>query len=125
MATRSRTDEVSLGSSNRAIIGYTVGMADLKIVNLEDRRPNPSHIEGKNRLDKLFEDFVRRGAKPDMVAEMILAYGICEVLNYSNKPENGLDSISRLLSESFGLDIERNEHFEPDFSSFVKKDDDE
>tara|TARA_R110000824_G_scaffold90498_1_gene220969 strand:- start:19 stop:321 length:303 start_codon:yes stop_codon:yes gene_type:complete len=100
-------------------------MADLKIVNLEDRRPNPSHIEGKNRLDKLFEDFVRRGAKPDMVAEMILAYGICEVLNYAVKPENGLDDISRLLSDSFGLDIERNEHFEPDFSSFVKKDDDE
>ena len=125
MATRSRTDEVSLGSSNRAIIGYTIGMAHLKIVNLADRRPNPSHIEGKKRLDALFEDFVTRGANPQIVSEMILAYGICEVINYSNKPENGLDSISRLLSESFGLDIERNEHFEPNFNSFVEKDDDE
>ena len=106
-------------------LGYTVGMADLKIVNLADRRPNPSHIEGKKRLDALFEDFVTRGANPQIVSEMILAYGICEVINYSNKPENGLDSISRLLSESFGLDIERNEHFEPNFNSFVEKDDDE
>tara|TARA_R110002124_G_C8522955_1_gene476448 strand:- start:15 stop:347 length:333 start_codon:yes stop_codon:yes gene_type:complete len=106
-------------------IGYTVGMADLKIVNLEDRRPNPSHIEGKKRLDALFEDFVTRGAKPDMVAEMILAYGICEVINYSNKPVNALNSISRLLSDSFNLHIDRNEYFDPELEGFVKKDDDE
>tara|TARA_R100001244_G_scaffold1561_8_gene2636 strand:+ start:3858 stop:4202 length:345 start_codon:yes stop_codon:yes gene_type:complete len=114
-----------LGGSNRAIIGYTVGMAHLKIVNLEERRPNPSHTEGKERLDKLFEDFVKRGAQPEMIAEMILAYGICEVLNYSRKPENGLDSISRLLSESFNLNIDRNEYFDPELGGFVKKDDDE
>lgn len=125
MATRSRTDEVSLGSSNRAIIGYTVGMTDLKIVNLADRRPNPSHIEGKKRLDALFEDFVTRGANPQIVSEMILAYGICEVINYSSKPENGLDSISRLLSDSFNLHIDRNEYFDPELGGFVKKDDDE
>ena len=125
MATRSRTDEVSLGSSNRNIISYTIGMSHLKIVDLNKYKRNPSHIEGKERLDSLFEDFVRRGAQPNMVAEMILAYGICEVLNYAVRNEEGLDSISRLLSESFGLDIERNEYFEPDISGFVKKDDDE
>ena len=106
-------------------LGYTVGMADLKIVNLEDRRPNPSHIEGKQRLDALFEDFVTRGANPQIVSEMILAYGICEVINYSSKPENGLDSISRLLSDSFNLHIDRNEYFDPELGGFVKKDDDE
>mgnify|MGYP003126752937 FL=1 len=100
-------------------------MADLKLVNIEDRRPKPNHLEGKDRLDNLFEDFIARGANPQTVAEMILAYGICEIINYASKPENGLDSISRLLSDSFNLHIERNEYFEPDFSSFVEKDDDE
>tara|TARA_R110000782_G_scaffold111308_1_gene201028 strand:- start:125 stop:427 length:303 start_codon:yes stop_codon:yes gene_type:complete len=100
-------------------------MADLKIVNLKERRPNPSHIEGKDRLDNLFEDFVKRGANPEMVAEMILAYGICEVINYSTKPENGLDAISRLLSDSFNLHIDRNEFYDPELGGFVKKDDDE
>ena len=106
-------------------ICYTIGMSHLKIVDFNKYKRNPSHIEGKERLDALFDDFVRRGAKPNMVAEMILAYGICEVLNYAVRNEEGLDSISRLLSESFGLDIERNEYFEPDNTGFVKKDDDE
>ena len=123
MATRSRTIEISLGSSIRAIIGYTVGMTDLKLVNLNKYRRNPSHIEGKERLDALFEDFVRRGADPEMVAEMIFAYGVCEVINYASKPENGLDSIARLLSESFGLDIERNQYFDPEITGFVRDDD--
>ena len=123
MATRSRTIEISLGSSIRAIIGYTVGMSDLKLVDLNKYKRNPSHIEGKERLDALFKDFIRRGADPEMVAEMILAYGICEVINYSSRPENGLDAIARLLSESFGLDIERNEYFDPEITGFVRDDD--
>jgi hypothetical protein len=56
---------------------------------------------------------------------MILAYGICEVINYSTKPENGLDAISRLLSDSFNLHIDRNEFYDPELGGFVKKDDDE
>ena len=106
-------------------LGYTVGMTHLKIVKLEDHRPNPSHLEGKDRLDNLFEDFVTRGANPQTVSEMILAYGICEVINYSTKPENGLDAISRLLSDSFNLHIDRNEFYDPELGGFVKKDDDE
>jgi hypothetical protein len=100
-------------------------MSHLKIVEINKYKRNPSHIEGKQRLDTLFDDFVIRGAKPNMVAEMIMAYGICEIINNSARMEEGLDSISRLLSESFGLDIERNEHFDLDLGGFVKKDDDE
>ena len=59
-------------------IRYTNGMSDLKLVDLNKYKRNPSHIEGKERLDSLFKDFVRRGADPEMVAEMIVAYGICE-----------------------------------------------
>ena len=98
-------------------------MSDLKLVNLNKYRRNPSHIEGKERLDSLFDDFVHRGADPEMVAEMIFAYGVCEVINYASKPENGLDSIARLLSESFGLDIERNQYFDPEITGFVRDDD--
>ena len=54
-------------------------MSDLKLVDLKKYRRNPSHIEGKERLDSLFEDFVHRGAHPEMVAEMIFAYGVCAV----------------------------------------------
>ena len=106
-------------------IRYTIKMTDLKIIDFTDTRPKPNHIEGKQRLDNLFEDFITRGANPQTVAEMILAYGICEVINYSSKPENGLDSISRLLSDSFNLHIERNEFFDPELAGFVEKDDDE
>ena len=98
-------------------------MSDLKLVDLNKYKRNPSHIEGKERLDSLFKDFVRRGADPEMVAEMIVAYGICEVINYASVPENGLDSIARLLSESFGLDIERNVYFDPEITGFVTDDD--
>ena len=104
-------------------IRYTNGMSDLKLVDLNKYKRNPSHIEGKERLDSLFKDFVRRGAEPEMVAEMIVAYGSCEVVNYASVPERGLDSIARLLSESFGLDIERNEYFDPEITGFVTDDD--
>tara|TARA_R100001460_G_scaffold29424_1_gene58581 strand:+ start:1059 stop:1388 length:330 start_codon:yes stop_codon:yes gene_type:complete len=97
---------------------------DLKVVSLEDRRPKPNHIEGKERLDLLFEDFVKRGARPEMVAEMILAYGICELLNHSSRPEKGFDSISRLLTDSFNLNIEQEYIYPSQIRSFVKKDDD-
>ena len=98
---------------------------DLKIISIEERRPKPNHIEGKERLDLLFEDFVKRGARPEMVAEMILAYGICEVLNHSARPENGFDSISRLLTDSFNLNIEQEYTYPDRNRSFVKKDDDD
>ena len=96
---------------------------DLKIVDINKYKRGPSHIEGKERLDALFENFVERGADPEMVAEMIFAYGVCEVINYASRPENGLDAIARLLSESFGLDIERNQYFDPEISGFVRDDD--
>ena len=98
---------------------------DLKVVSLEERRPKPNHIEGKERLDILFEDFVKRGARPEMVAEMILAYGICEVLNHSARPEIGFESISRLLTDSFNLNIEQEYIFPDKNRSFVRNDTDD
>tara|TARA_Y100001972_G_scaffold79406_1_gene96441 strand:+ start:658 stop:987 length:330 start_codon:yes stop_codon:yes gene_type:complete len=98
---------------------------DLKVVSLEDKRPKPNHIEGKDRLDLLFEDFVKRGARPEMVAEMILAYGICEVLNHSARPEIGFESISRLLTDSFNLNIEQEYIFPDKNRSFVRNDTDD
>tara|TARA_R100000664_G_scaffold4145_1_gene8613 strand:- start:2587 stop:2916 length:330 start_codon:yes stop_codon:yes gene_type:complete len=98
---------------------------DLKVVSLEERRPKPNHIEGKERLDLLFEDFVKRGARPEMVAEMILAYGICEVLNHSARPEIGFESISRLLTDSFNLNIEQEYIFPDKNRSFVRNDTDD
>ena len=98
---------------------------NLKVVSLEDKRPKPNHIEGKDRLDLLFEDFVKRGARPEMVAEMILAYGICEVLNHSARPEIGFESISRLLTDSFNLNIEQEYIFSDKNRSFVRNDTDD
>jgi len=98
---------------------------DLKVVSLEDKRPKPNHIEGKERLDLLFEDFTKRGARPEMVAEMILAYGICEVLNHSARPETGFESISRLLTDSFNLNMEQEYTYPSQSRSFVRNDDDD
>ena len=98
---------------------------NLNVVSFEDKRPKPNHIEGKDRLDILFEDFVKRGARPEMVAEMILAYGICEVLNHSARPETGFESISRLLTDSFNLNMEQEYNFPGQSRSFVRNDDDD
>ena len=98
---------------------------NLNVVSFEDKRPKPNHIEGKDRLDILFEDFVKRGARPEMVAEMILAYGICEVLNHSARPETGFESISRLLTDSFNLNMEQEYTYPPKTRSFVRNDDDD
>jgi len=98
---------------------------NLNVVSFEDKRPKPNHIEGKDRLDILFEDFVKRGARPEMVAEMILAYGICEVLNHSARPETGFESISRLLTDSFNLNMEQEYTYPPHSRSFVRNDDDD
>ncbi len=98
---------------------------NLNVVSFEDKRPKPNHIEGKNRLDILFEDFVKRGARPEMVAEMILAYGICEVLNHSARPEIGFESISRLLTDSFNLNMEQEYTQPPQSRSFVRNDDED
>ena len=98
---------------------------NLNVVSFEDKRPKPNHIEGKDRLDLLFEDFVKRGARPEMVAEMILAYGICEVLNHSPRPETGFESISRLLTDSFNLNMEQEYTYPSQSRSFVRNDDDD
>ena len=86
---------------NQSILEYiqhtTHNINKIKVVEINKYKRNPSHIEGKQRLDTLFDDFVIRGAKPNMVAEMIMAYGICEIINNSARMEEGLDAISRLL----------------------------
>jgi hypothetical protein len=97
----------------------------INVVSFVDKRPKPNHIEGKERLDLLFEDFTKRGARPEMVAEMILAYGICEVLNHSARPETGFESISRLLTDSFNLNIEQEFVIPEKSRSFVRNDDDD
>ena len=60
-----------------------------------------------------------------MVAEMILAYGICEVLNHSARPETGFESISRLLTDSFNLNMEQEYTYPSQSRSFVRNDDDD
>ena len=96
----------------------------LNVVSFADKRPKPTMDEGRQRLDNLFEDFVKRGCQPQKISEMILAYGICEVINYSPKPQDGFNSISRLLTDSFNLNVEHDVYFSPDLESFVEKDDD-
>ena len=98
---------------------------NLNVVSFEDKRPKPNHIEGKDRLDILFEDFVKRGARPEMVAEMILAYVIFEVLNHSARPESGFESISSLLTDSFNLNMEQEYTYPSQSRSFVRNDDDD
>lgn len=88
---------------------------NISVINFADKRPRPSMDEGRERLDNLFEDFVKRGCQPQKIAEMILAYGICEVINYSAKPEDGLAAISKLLSNNFNMDVSHDIYFDPDF----------
>ena len=91
-------------------------MAEKKvnIVSFAEKRPRPSMDEGRERLDRLFLDFKQRGAQPAMIANMILSYGICEVINHSAKPEDGLAEISKILSNSFSMDLSHEVYFDPD-----------
>jgi len=88
---------------------------NISVINFAEKRPRPSMDEGRERLDRLFLDFKQRGAQPSMIANMILSYGICEVINYSAKPEDGLAEISKILSNSFSMDLSHEVYFDPDF----------
>ncbi len=78
-------------------------MSHLKIIDFASKRPAPTHIEAKERLDNLFEDFSNRGASPRETASLIFTYGVCELLSYSDSPEQGVEVIDDVLYNCFGI----------------------
>jgi hypothetical protein len=88
-------------------------MAELNVIKF--KRPEPSNEEARVRLDRLFEDFVTRGVSPQDMSELIFAYGVSEIINYSAAPENGLETISKLLNNNFDLEMRNDVIFDPDY----------
>jgi len=88
-------------------------MAELNVIKF--KRPEPSNEEARVRLDRLFEDFVTRGVSPQDMSELIFAYGISEIINYSAAPEHGLEAISKLLNNNFDLEMRNDVIFDPDY----------
>jgi hypothetical protein len=88
-------------------------MAELNVIKF--KRPEPSNEEARVRLDSLFEDFVTRGVSPQDMSELIFAYGVSEIINYSAAPENGLEAISKLLNNNFDLEMRNDVIFDPDY----------
>ena len=78
-------------------------MSHLKIIDFQSKRPSPTHIEAKNRLEHLFTDFVGRGALPKEVASLIFTFGVCELLSYAESPEEGSEVIDEVLYNCFGI----------------------
>jgi len=101
---------------------YTNWMSHLKIIDFASKRPAPTHLEAKERLDNLFLDFATRGASPKETASLIFTYGVCELLSYSDSPEEGLDIIDEVLESCFGIKKSVNSIFQ---EGFVTDDDTE
>ena len=88
-------------------------MAELNVIKF--KRPEPSNEEARVRLDRLFEDFVTRGVSPQDMFELIFAYSVSGIIEYSDKPENGLETISKLLNNNFDLEMRNDVIFDPDY----------
>ena len=95
-------------------------MSHLKIIDFQSKRPEPTHIEAKERLEHLFSDFIGRGASPKEVASLIFTFGVCELLSYSESPEEGIDVIDEVLYTCFGIKKSVNSIFS---EGFVTEDD--
>lgn len=78
-------------------------MAHLKIIDFASKRPKPTQLEAKERLDHLFEDFITRGASPKETASLIFTFGVCELLSYSETPNDGAEVIDEVLYNCFGI----------------------
>jgi|TARA_R110000782_G_scaffold137090_1_gene229580 hypothetical protein len=79
-------------------------MSHLKIIDFASKRPKPTYVEAKNRLEHLLEDFVERGVSPKEIASLIFTFGACEVLSYSDTPEEGSRMIDEVLYNCFGIE---------------------
>jgi len=101
---------------------YTFNMTHLKIIDFESKRPKPSHLEAKKRLDNFFQDFVPRGASPKETASLIFTYGVCELLSYAETPNEGSEVIDEVLYNCFGIKKDLDVLFT---GSFVKDDEPE
>ncbi len=97
-------------------------MTHLKIIDFESKRPKPSHLEAKKRLDNFFQDFVTRGASPKETASLIFTYGVCELLSYAETPNEGSEVIDEVLYNCFGIKKDLDVLFT---GSFVKDDEPE
>ena len=78
-------------------------MSHLKIIDFASKRPKPTYVEAKQRLDHLFEDFIARGVSPKEIASLIFTFGACELLSYSDTPEEGSELIDEVLYNCFGI----------------------
>jgi hypothetical protein len=78
-------------------------MSHLKVIDFQSKRPKPSHMEAKQRLDGLLEDFVNRGASPKETASIIFTFGICELLSYADTPREGAEIVDEVLLKCFGI----------------------
>ena len=78
-------------------------MTHLKVIDFASKRPDPTHLEAKERLDHLFEDFIKRGASPKETASLIFTFGVCELLSYSETPDDGVEVIDEVLYNCFGI----------------------
>ena len=84
-----------------AILFY---MSHLKVIDFQSKRPKPSHMEAKQRLDSLLQDFVKRGASPKETASVIFTYGVCELLSYAETPSEGAEIVDEVLLNCFGIE---------------------
>ena len=72
-------------------------MSHLKIIDFASKRPKPTYVE------HLFEDFIARGVSPKEIASLIFTFGACELLSYSDTPEEGSEVIDEVLYNCFGI----------------------
>ena len=78
-------------------------MSHLKVIDFQSKRPKPTHMEAKQRLDGLLEDFVNRGASPKETASVIFTYGVCELLSNAETPSEGAEIVDEVLLNCFGI----------------------
>ena len=90
-------------------------MSHLKIIDLASKRPSATHIEAKDRLEHLFNDFIVRGASPKETASLIFTFGVCELLSYSETPDEGVEVIDEVLYNCFGIKKSVNSIFQEGF----------